>query len=327
MASTCGSTLALMDAGVPIKAPVAGVAMGILTNSDDDYMVLTDIMGIEDFMGEMDFKVTGTREGITAIQLDVKNMGLTDKMIKEILEGARVARNHILDAMLAVLPASRPGVSKYAPKIIVVPLPEDRIGEVIGPGGKTIRALIAQFGVEIDVQDDGKAVISGVDQEKVEACAKHIANMTRDILPGEKFTGIVTRVESYGAFIEILPGKQGLIHVSRLSPGNFIKDAGDVVKVGDALEVEVYEVDELGRINIQPVTPVAVPESAKSEGPGGEGGYGGSQRSGGGYGGGGRRDDRRGGYGGGRRDDRGGRGGGHFGGGGRPPRKHTHYIG
>lgn len=334
MASTCGSTLALMDAGVPLKSPVAGVAMGILTNSDDDYMVLTDIMGIEDFMGEMDFKVTGTKDGVTAIQLDVKNVGLTEKMISEILERAKKARLHILDAMLAVLPAPRPAVSKYAPKIVVVPLPEDRIGEVIGPGGKTIRALIAQFEVEIEVKDDGKAVISGVDQEKVEACAKHIANMTRDVLPGERFTGIVTRVESYGAFIELLPGKQGLIHVSRLSPGNFVKDASDVVKIGDAIEVEVYEVDELGRINIQPVNPLAVPESAKSDDQraGGTGGRGGGSYGGGGYGGGGpRRDgggrDHRGGYG--RRDDRGGRSGGSFGGGSpsRGPRKHTHYIG
>ncbi len=317
MASTCASCLALMDAGVPLKAPVAGVAMGILTNSDEDYMILTDIMGIEDFMGEMDFKVTGTREGITAIQLDVKNVGLTDQMIKEILAGAKAAVNHILDAMLATLPASRPGVSKHAPKIVVVPLPEDKIGEVIGPGGKMIRALIAQFEVEIDVQDDGNAVISGVDQDKVNLCAKHIANMVREILPGERFNGIVTRVESYGAFIEIVPGKQGLIHVSRLSPGNFVRDAGDVVKVGDSFEVEVYEVDELGRINIQPVTPLVVPESAKQAPDEGGGGYGRPRddRHGGGFGG-GRRPERGGGGRGG-----GGRGGGSFG----PPRRPSNY--
>ncbi len=307
MASTCASCLALMDAGVPLKEPVAGIAMGIMTNSDDDYMLLTDILGIEDFCGEMDFKVAGTRNGITAIQLDVKNMGLTDNMIKDILAGAKNARLHILDEMVKVLPVSRIGVSQYAPKIVVVPLPEDKIGEVIGPGGKMIRALIAQFEVEIEVQDNGNAVISGTDKEKVDACAKHIANMTRDVLPGEKFTSLVTRVESYGAFVEVLPGKQGLIHVSRLSPGNFIKDANDVIKVGDKIEVEVYEVDEMGRINIQPVKPIEVPESAKSAPP---------QREG---------FDRRPSFGGGRPYERQGGGGGHFGADRR--KKHTHYTG
>jgi polyribonucleotide nucleotidyltransferase len=313
MASTCGSSLALMDAGVPIKEPVAGIAMGIMSNSDEDYMILTDIVGIEDFSGEMDFKVTATRTGITAIQLDVKNMGLTNKMIREVLAGARKAINGILDEMQKTLPVVRPSVSKHAPKIIAIPLPEDKIGEIIGPGGKMIRSLIAKFEVEIDVQDDGKAVVSGVDQTKVEACAKHIANMVRDIMPGEKFTSTVTRVESYGVFVEILPGKQGLIHVSRLSPGNFIKDASQVVKVGDVLDVEVYEVDELGRINIQPIKPIEIPEHIRessdmgrqSEGP--------------------RSQDRRfGSFGHGRNDSHGRR---NFGGGDRQRKRHTHYMG
>ncbi len=325
MASTCGSSLSLMDAGVPIHAPVAGIAMGIMSNSDDDYILLTDIMGIEDFSGEMDFKVAGTETGVTAIQLDVKNMGLTDKMIHETLEAARVARLQILKVMAKAIAQPRLNVSVHAPKIVVVPVPEEKIGEVIGPGGKTIRALIAQFGVDIDVQDDGKVIVSGVDKEKVDNCARHIANMTREILPGEKFVGTVSRVENYGAFVEIMPGKSGLIHVSRLANG-FIRDAADVVKVGDQFEVEVYEIDEMGRINLQPTTQFQAPPNGNGgEEGGGEqggrgGGYGGGGR-GGGYGGGG---PRRGGFGGGG----GGRGGGGRGGfGRRPSRPHTHYTG
>lgn len=318
-ASICGSSLALMDAGVPIKAPVAGLAMGIMSNSDDDYILLTDIMGIEDFSGEMDFKVAGTDQGITAIQLDVKNMGLTDKMIHETLERARTARLQILGVMNTAIPQPRLTVSVHAPKIVIVPIPEDKVGEVIGPGGKTIRALIAQFDVEIDIQDDGKAIISSPSKEKVDACALHIANMTRELMPGEKFMGKVTRVENYGAFVEIMPGKNGLIHVSRLANG-YLRDAADVVKVGDEFEVEVYEIDEMGRINIQPTTQFQAPQSSEGgsdRGPeGGERGGGGR----GGFGGG------RSGFGGPRREFRGGggRGGGGFQ---RRSSPHTHYTG
>lgn len=258
MGATCGSSLSLMDAGVPLKAPVAGLAMGLVSNSDDDYIILTDIMGIEDFSGEMDFKVAGTSTGITAIQLDVKGIGLSDQMIKETLERARVARLKILDVMQAAIAAPRITVSKYAPKIVVVPVPAEKVGEVIGPGGKTIRAMIKDFGVEIDVQDDAKVIISGVDKDRVDECATFIANMTRELVPGEKFTGKVTRVESYGAFVEVLPGKQGLVHISRLATG-FVRDAADLVKVGDDMEVEVYEIDEMGRINIKPVVPFQAP--------------------------------------------------------------------
>jgi len=313
-ASVCGSTLALMDAGVPIKEPIAGIAMGLMSNSDDDYIILTDIMGIEDYSGEMDFKVAGSVTGITAIQLDVKNIGLTEKMIHGILEGAKVARLKIIEVMLAGIPQVRLSVSIHAPKIVVVPVPEDKIGEIIGPGGKVIRAMIAQFGVDIDVQDDGKVIISSVDKAKVDACAQHIANMTREILPGEKFTGTVTRVESYGAFVEIMPGKNGLVHVSRLASG-FLRDAGDVVKVGDKFEVEVYEVDDMGRINIQPTTLFQAP--AGSQPPqGGDDRTTGRPGERGGYGGGGPRRDFRGG---------GGQGGYHRRPTGRSP--HTHYTG
>lgn len=322
MGSTCGSSLSLMDAGVPIKSAVAGIAMGILTNSDDDYMLLTDIMGIEDFSGEMDFKVAGTAEGITAIQLDVKNMGLTEKMIHETFIAAKAARLHILEVMAKAIPQPRQGVSLHAPKIVVVPVPEEKIGEIIGPGGKTIRSLIAQFGVEIDVQDDGKVIVSSIDKQKVDDCARHIANMTREILPGEKFVGTVSRVENYGAFVEIMPGKNGLIHVSRLANG-FIRDAGDVVKVGDQFEVEVFEIDEMGRINLQPTTQFQAPPNG--DGGGEEGGRGGGYGGGGSRGGYGSGGPRRGGFSGGRG---GGRPGGSRGGfGSRPSRPHTHYTG
>jgi polyribonucleotide nucleotidyltransferase len=266
-------------------------------------------MGIEDFSGEMDFKVAGTATGITAIQLDVKNVGLTDRMISETLDRARVARLQILEVMQSAIGMPRPQVSAYAPKIVVVPVPEEKVGEIIGPGGKMIRQLTKTFGVTIDVEDDAKVVITGVDGVKVNECAKHIANMTRDLVPGEKFMGKVTRVESYGAFVEVIAGKQGLIHVSRLAQG-YVRDAGDVVHVGDEFEVEVYEIDEMGRINIKPTIPFQVASTPHDQpGGGGEEYHSYGDRRGGGHGGGygGRRH-------GGDRFDRGGGSGRRFGG-------------
>lgn len=250
MASTCGSSLALMDAGVPIKRPVAGIAMGIMTRSDDEYVVLTDIMGIEDFSGEMDFKVTGTTEGITAIQLDVKNTGLTDKMITEILAGAKDARMQILDVMNGALSTPRTHVSQYAPKILQLTIPTDKIGEVIGPGGKMIRSLSAKYECEINIEEDGSVVIAGVNKEKVEEAVKVIHNMTRQVQPGETFEGEVVRMMPFGAFVEILPGKDGLVHVSKMGAG-FVRRPEDVVSLGQKVKVKVYEVDSQGRINLQ----------------------------------------------------------------------------
>lgn len=250
MASTCGSTLALMAAGVPIKAPIAGIAMGLLSESEDKYMILTDIMGIEDFSGEMDFKVTGSANGITAIQLDVKYRGLTDKIIEETLEKARKARLFILDKMVAVIKEPRTEISKFAPKVIVLHPPQDKIGEIIGPGGRNIKALIAKTGTEINISDDGNVTISGLDKDKVDQAASHIANVVREVEVGEKFTGEVKRILPFGAFVEFLPGKEGMIHVSKMGPG-FVKDPNDILKIGQQVDVEVLQIDNQGRINLR----------------------------------------------------------------------------
>jgi len=250
MASTCGSSLALMDAGVPIKAPVAGIAMGLMSKSDDDYLILTDIMGIEDFSGEMDFKVAGTAIGVTVIQLDVKNDGLTDKMIEETFTRAKKARLYILDVMNKAIDKPRTEISQFAPKVVVLTPPQDKIGEIIGPGGKNIRALIAKTGTDINVSDDGKVTISGVDKKKVEEAAAHIENITREIQVGEEFEGEVKRILPFGAFVEMVPGKEGLVHVSKMSD-KFVRDPHEVVKIGDKIKIKVYQIDNMGRINLQ----------------------------------------------------------------------------
>src|SRR3989338_879466 len=250
MAATCGSSLALMDAGVPIKTPVAGIAMGLVLKSDKDYVILTDIMGIEDFSGDMDFKVAGTTDGITAIQLDVKINGLTDELIKEILEEAKKARLSILESMNKVIDKPRRELSKFAPKVIVLTPPQDKIGEIIGPGGKNIRSLIAKTQTEINVTDDCKVQISVLDKNKVEEAAKLIENITREVEVGEEFEGEVKRILPFGAFVEILPGKDGLVHVSKMGKG-FIRDPGQVVKIGQKVKVKVYQIDNQGRINLQ----------------------------------------------------------------------------
>lgn len=250
MASTCASSLALMDAGVPVKTPIAGIAMGLMSKSDDDYMILTDIMGIEDFTGEMDFKVTGSANGVTAIQLDVKNAGLTDKMIDEILERAKTARMFILDKMKAVMGEPRQNISQYAPKVVVLTPPQDKIGEIIGPGGKNIRALIAKTGTDINVSDDGKVTITGIDKTKVDEAAQHIENITKDVEPGEEYEGTVVRIMPFGAFVEILPGKDGLVHVSKMGKG-YVKNPNDVVQIGQKVKVRVSQIDNQGRINLE----------------------------------------------------------------------------
>lgn len=250
MGSVCGSSLALMDAGVPIRDAVAGVAMGIMTGSDEEYVVLTDIVGLEDFSGEMDFKIAGTKDGITAIQLDVKNKGLTSKMIKDTFEQAKRARLHILDGMAKVLAKPRNTISEYAPKVVVMTPPQDKIGEIIGPGGKNIRALIARTETEINIGDDGKVTISGIDRKKVEEAVAAIETISRELQVGEVFDGEVKRILPFGAFVECLPGKEGMVHVSKMGKG-FVRDASKVVKIGQKVKVKVYQIDNQGRVNLE----------------------------------------------------------------------------
>lgn len=250
MGSVCGSSLSLMDAGVPLKQAVAGVAMGIVTKSDDEYQILTDIVGLEDFAGEMDFKIAGTVDGITAIQLDVKNKGLTSRMIKDIFAQGKEARLTILEAMNKIISAPRKEVSRYAPKVVVLTPPPDKIGEIIGPGGKNIRALIAKTQTEINVDDDGKVTVSGLDRAKVDEAVAHIGNITREIQVGEEFEGEVKRMLPFGAFVEMVPGKEGLVHVSKMGTG-FVKRPEDVVKLGQRIKVKVYQIDNMGRVNLQ----------------------------------------------------------------------------
>jgi len=251
MASTCGSTLALMDAGVPVLKPVAGIAIGLMTGEDPDkeYVLLTDILGLEDFSGDMDFKVAGTEAGITAIQLDVKIKGLNIDQIKETFERAKVAREEILKKMLSVIPTSREGVSTYAPKIEIVKIPVEKIGEVIGPGGKVIKNIIATTGATVDVEDDGSVAISGTSEEAVDKAVEWVKSLTREIAVGEAFEGEVKRILPFGAFVEFLPGKEGMVHVSKMST-EYVNNPNDIVQIGQKVKVRVAEVDEQGRINL-----------------------------------------------------------------------------
>lgn len=247
MASVCGSTLALMDAGVPIKAPVAGISIGLMTEGEK-HVLLTDIMGIEDFAGDMDFKVAGTKNGVTAIQLDIKIDGLTDETVKEALVRARAARMKILEAMLALIPEPRRTLSQYAPKVKVVKIPVEKIGEIIGPGGKMIRQIIAVTGATVDVEDDGSVMISGT-EEAAEKAVAWVEGLTRDIQPGEEYEGEVKRILPFGAFVQILPGKEGMVHVSQMSTG-FVSSPNDVVSIGQKVKVRVMEIDDQKRVNL-----------------------------------------------------------------------------
>jgi len=256
MASVCGTSLSLMDAGVPISDAVAGISIGLVMDDyeavgrgEGRYLLLTDIMGIEDHCGDMDFKVAGTRKGITAIQLDLKAEALPMRLIPEILERARVARNFILDAMAAVLPTPRSELSAYAPRILTLQIPVDKIGEVIGPGGKTIRGITERTGTKIDIEDDGTVFIAATNPAGGEEAYRTIQNMVKEVAVGEEYTGKVTRVLNFGAFVEILPGKEGLIHISELE-WRHVDNVEDVLNVGDEVRVKVKEIDDQGRINL-----------------------------------------------------------------------------
>lgn len=251
MASTCGSTLALMDAGVPIKLPVAGIAMGLIKDEESKKVaVLSDIQGLEDFLGDMDFKVTGTTRGITAIQMDIKIKGIDKAILTTALEQARQGRLYILDKMLAVLPEPRKELSKYAPKIISFSINPDSIKDVIGSGGKTINKIIEETGVKIDITDDGKVFIATPDSEMAEKAKRIILNIAEDLEVGKIYSGKVVRILQFGAFVEIAPGKDGMIHISKLSSKR-VEKVEDVVNIGDEVEVEVIKIDNKGRVDLK----------------------------------------------------------------------------
>jgi polyribonucleotide nucleotidyltransferase len=259
MASVCGSTLSLMDAGVKISKPVAGIAMGLIKEGDD-YVVLTDIAGLEDHLGDMDFKVAGTADGITALQMDIKIKGVTFEILTEALEQARRGRLFILERMLATLPEPRSELSQWAPRIFSIQINPDQIGLVIGKGGETIRGMTDEFGADIDIQDDGTIFICAPDQDSAEGVMNRIQAMTKEVEVGDVFTGRVVKTTDFGAFVELKKGTDGLIHVSRLGPkGQRVKSVEDVVKRGDTVTVEVVEIDKArNRIGL---TPLKLPDA------------------------------------------------------------------
>jgi polyribonucleotide nucleotidyltransferase len=249
MASTCGSTLSLMDAGVPIKAPVSGIAMGIIVGDEQNYKVLTDIQGLEDHYGDMDFKAAGTKNGITAIQMDVKVDGVTLEMLEAVLKQSHGNRMEILEKMLATIPTPRTTMSPYAPRIITLHINPDKIRDVIGPGGKMINRIIDETGVSIDIEDDGSVFITSADETSAKEAVDWINNITREVKAGEIFSGRITRILNFGAFAEVLPNQEGLIHISELSEHR-VEKVEDVVKVGDIVPVKVKNIDDQGRINL-----------------------------------------------------------------------------
>jgi len=249
-ASVCGSTLALMDAGVPLKRPVAGIAMGLITSEDrKHFAILTDIQGLEDHLGDMDFKVAGTSEGITALQMDIKITGVTKEILQQALEQARKGRLFILERMLETISEPRPTLSPWAPRIRTIQIPVDKIRDVIGPGGKVIRQIIDETGVAIDVEDDGRVFVASTDEKSSQRAIEWIQSITAEVEVGNVYTGKVTRILNFGAFVEILPGKEGLVHISKLAHER-VGRVEDVVNVGDEVTVKVIEIDQMGRINL-----------------------------------------------------------------------------
>lgn len=301
MASTCGSTLALMDGGVPITNIIGGCAMGLVLDEEkpDHFKVLTDIAGIEDFNGHMDFKVTGNETGVSCLQLDIKVKGLTVAILKQALDEAKVGRLHIISKMKEAIAQPRPDLSPYAPRITSFMIKPDKIREVIGAGGKIINEIIAATGVKIDIEDSGLVMVCAVDAEKGKQAVDWIKNIVRELQPGEVFDGKVTRIMDFGAFVEVLPNKEGMVHISQLA--NYrVGRVEDVVKVGDTLKVQVSEIDDQGRVNLTH-KPFAAPAQPGQE----EEHRGGFDR---------RHNDRRGGSGGGHRGGDRGHGGSRFGG-------------
>ncbi len=295
MGSVCGSTLALMDAGVPIKAPVAGVAMGLITASGDQidkYAILTDIQGLEDAMGDMDFKVAGTADGVTALQMDIKVKGLTPEILDQAMRQAKEGRMFIMDKMLEALPEPREALSPFAPRIQTLKINPDKIGTVIGPGGKTVRRIQEEAGVKIDIEEDGTIHVAATSGEGMDRALAALRALTEEVEVGKIYTGVVRRLVEFGAFVEILPGKEGLVRTSNLAD-YFVNRPEEVVSVGDEITVMVIEIDQQGRINLSRRAALtgAMPTAEELEadrppqrGPGGPGG-GRGPRGGGGQGG------------------------------------------
>ncbi|HEY5640401.1 MAG TPA: polyribonucleotide nucleotidyltransferase, partial [Dehalococcoidia bacterium] len=296
MASTCGSTLALMDAGVPIKTPVAGIAMGLI-KGEDNFQVLTDIAGMEDHYGDMDFKVAGTGEGVTALQMDIKIKGITNEILEQALARAREARLFILDKIKEAIPEPRTDLSPFAPRMYRISVPQDKIGVVIGPGGRVIRSIIEETKCSVDIEDDGTVFIGSPSEEAAQKAISIIEGLTKDVELGEVYTGTVTRTTGFGAFVEITPGKDGLVRLEDID-ANPPRRVDDVLNIGDEVEVMVIEVDSMGRVNLsrravaEDMTLDQALEASRAaqEASRAGGGGGGGRRGGGGYGGGGGRD-------------------------------------
>ena len=248
-ASVCGSTLSLMDAGVPIKAPVSGIAMGLIKEGDQ-IAILSDIQGMEDFLGDMDFKVAGTEKGVTAIQMDIKIHGLSKEILQRALEQAREGRAFIREKMMEEISAPREELSPYAPRIITMQIDTDKIRTVIGPGGKTINRIIDETGVKIDIDDDGHVFIASPDMASARAAQEEIELLTAEVEVGKTYRGEVKRIMNFGAFIEVLPGKEGLLHISKMAKHR-VEKVEDVMNIGDHVDVVVYEIDNQGRINLK----------------------------------------------------------------------------
>ncbi len=264
MASVCGSTLALMDGGVPISAPVSGIAMGLIKDEKSHKVaVLSDIQGLEDFLGDMDFKVTGTAKGVTAIQMDIKIKGIDKAILTEALERAKIGRMFIMQKLLACIDKPRAEISKYAPKIITFTIDPDKIKDVIGSGGKTINKIIDETGVKIDIEDDGTVYVASVDADMNEKAKKIILSIAEDVEVGDVYDGKVVRIMNFGAFVDLGGGKEGMIHISKLS-NKRIDKVEDVVKIGDSVEVEVIKVDEKGRIDLKRIIPKEEKEEEKA---------------------------------------------------------------
>jgi polyribonucleotide nucleotidyltransferase len=248
MATVCGGTLALMDAGVQIKSPVAGIAMGLIKEGSQT-VILSDILGLEDHLGDMDFKVTGTRQGVTALQMDMKIPGITESLLREALEQARTGRLYILDRMLQAIATPRPDLSSLAPRIFTMHVKKERIGEVIGPGGKVVRGIVEKTGVKIDIEDDGTIFIASADAEAAKLAMEMIGKITEEVEVGKIYKGKVVKIMDFGAFVEILPGTDGLVHISQLAEHR-VNRVQDEVKEGDEILVKVLEVDKQGKIRL-----------------------------------------------------------------------------